>query len=438
MATPLQLRPKGKRRIMIQGTEAVDQPVSRGGWSARRWTLVVALLLVAAIVAAIFPAAQRWFTAERSVSMDRIRLGTVERGDLERDVSVQGTTVAAFHPTTFSPQSGIVKLAVREGDVVEAGVLLATVDSPELESRLGQERSSVASLEAQLQREKIVADRTKLSSRQEVELARVELEAAERAMDRAERSRADGILNDVEYETAQDDLRRAGLKLEHARQDAGLEVETLDVEIRNRELELERQRLVVTELERQVAELTIRAPVAGLVSRIEVEDRDAVSPNQPLVTVVDLSAFEVEILIPQTYADEVGPGTLAMVNVAGETIRGHVKSVSPEVEANQVKGIVALDESTPGGLRQNQRATTRLVLESRSDVLKVARGPFLELGGGREAYVVRGDLAELRPIEVGAMSISEVEIVSGLEPGDEIIVSDTARFENARKVFLRR
>ena len=71
------------------------------------------------------------------------------------------------------------------------------------------------------------------------------------------------------------------------------------------------------------------------------------------------------------------------------------------------------------------------------DVLKVARGPFLEGGGGRKAYVVEANVATQRPIRVGAASVSEVEIVSGLAEGDRIIISDTTRFEDARRVYLR-
>ena len=438
MAASLQLSPGGGLGRMIQNTEAMDQPVSRAGWPLRRLVLTAGLVVAVALGSSLYPSVRRWLAAERSVDLERVRLGEVVRGDLQRDVSVQGYTVAAFHATTFSPAGGIVKLEAREGDVVDEAAVLARIDSPELEHRVEQEHSSVASLEGQLERQRILASRTRLSNRQRVELSRVELDAARRAMRRAQQSRADGILNAVEYETAQDGLRRAELKLEHARQDAELETQTLEVEIRNHELQLERQRLVVVELERQVAELTIRAPVRGRVSRVEVEDHDAVLPNQPLVTVVDLSAFQVEISIPQAYADEVGAGTPALLTVAGVTVPGLVKSVSPEVESNHVKGTVAFEGAAPEGLRQNQRVSTRLVLESKPAVLKVPRGPFLDEGGGRDAYVVRGDLAVLSPIEIGSMSVSEIEVVSGLEAGDRIIISDTARFEKASKIFLRR
>ena len=80
---------------------------------------------------------------------------------------------------------------------------------------------------------------------------------------------------------------------------------------------------------------------------------------------------------------------------------------------------------------------TRLILDSHADVLKLPRGPFLDSGGGRQAYVVSQGLAVLREIEVGAISVSEVEIVSGLELGEKVILSDTSRLGSARRVLLR-
>jgi HlyD family secretion protein len=143
------------------------------------------------------------------------------------------------------------------------------------------------------------------------------------------------------------------------------------------------------------------------------------------------------VLIPQHYADEMGPGTPAVIDVGGRKHAGYLKSISPEVEGSQVRGLVAFGASEPEGLRQNQRVTARLILERKSGVLKVARGPFLDAGGGREAWVVEGDIAARRPIQAGVASVSEVEILSGLDEGDRIIVSDTARFEEAQRIYLR-
>jgi HlyD family secretion protein len=79
-----------------------------------------------------------------------------------------------------------------------------------------------------------------------------------------------------------------------------------------------------------------------------------------------------------------------------------------------------------------------LVFETRPNVLKVPCGPFLEAGGGRQAYVLADGLAILRPIHVGATSVSEVEIVAGLKEGERILLSDTEGLHGARTVLVRR
>jgi len=424
---------------MIHSSSAMDHPIERRGGFRRKAILPAAVgaIVVAAAVLA-YPSASSWWSAERSFDASRLRFGAVTRGDLERDVSAQGRVVAAFHPTTSSPAAGIVSLKARAGDVVEKGAVLAVVDSPELNNRLEQERSRLSALESAVERQRIQAKQTALADQQKADLARVELEAARRAMDRATRTRAEGILDDVEYEKAQDDLRRTELELQHAEQNAALQKESLEFEVHDSELQAERQRLVVEDLRRQVGELSVKAPVAGLVSRLDVDEHDAVTTGQALVTVVDLSAFEIEVQVPEAYADDIAAGTPAVVTYSGREYAGEVRSISPEVQSNQVLGIVAFKGAAPEGLRQNQRVATRIVLDSRHDVLKVDRGPFLEAGGGRKAYVVAGDVVQARDIVTGATSVSEVEILSGLEEGDRIVISDTARFESADRVYLRR
>ena len=116
---------------------------------------------------------------------------------------------------------------------------------------------------------------------------------------------------------------------------------------------------------------------------------------------------------------------------------GEVKSLSPEVEQSQVRGIVVFTDKPPDGLKQNQRVDARLILDSRLDVIKIPRGPFLESFGGRQAYVVDDGLAILRPIQIGSISVTEIEVRSGLDVGEIIILTDLARFDGAETILLR-
>ena len=129
---------------MIRDASSMDRPVDRGSGLSRKARLWLVVIVAISILGAVsFPSIRRWAQSETSIAISRVRIGTVTRGDLIRDVSVEGRIVAAFHPTLFSPASGIVRLLVKEGEVVTAGQELALVESPELESRLQQERSNL-------------------------------------------------------------------------------------------------------------------------------------------------------------------------------------------------------------------------------------------------------------------------------------------------------
>ena len=421
---------------MIHNTSSMDRPAA----AQRNPRVIVAavagvILLVALAVA--FPAMRRWARAEKSVDAKTLRLATVTRGDLLRDISVQARVVASLSPTLFSPGQGIVSLRTRAGSQVQKGDILATIDSKELQAALDQAHSQLLTSRAELDRQKIVARQAQLRAQQQVELLTLRVAAAKRQLARVETTFKEGLSNKADYETAQDNVRIAAMELEQAKGELGLSRETLGFEVATREQQVLRQQSVAGELEKRVGDLTIRAPFDGMVASVAVQDRDAVAPNQAILTVVNLSSLELEIGLPEEYANETAIGTPAQIAFLGREYPGRVTAISPEVVNSQLVATVAFDGEQPQGLKQNQRLTTRLTFESKQNVLKVSRGPFLESEAGRAAYVVDGQMATRRPITVGASSVGEVEIVSGLKEGETIVVSDTSAFEDAKNVMLR-
>lgn len=422
---------------MIQDTSSMDRPVV-GARIPRPMLLAgigVAALVVLAIV--LFPSIRRWTSAERSVDATTLRIATVTRGDLLRDIAVQGRVVASLHPTLFSPGQGIVSLRTNAGAQVKQGDVLATIDSKELQSAYEQARAQLLSIRAESDRAKIIARQTALRGRQQVDLLALRLEAAKRELARNERTFQEGVSNKADLEAAQDSVRIAEMELAQATRELDLSRETSSFEIQTREQQVVSQESRASDLGKRVDELTIRAPFDGMVASVAVQDRDAVAPNQAVLMVVNLSSLELEIALPEEYAGETAIGTTATIAFNGREYQGKVLAVSPEVVANQVAATVAFVGGQPPGLKQNQRLTTRLVFESKKDVLKVARGSFVDATGGRTAWVVDGEIAKRREITLGASSASEVEVVKGLEAGDRIVVSDTTAFGDAKTVLLR-
>mgnify|MGYP003499649951 FL=1 len=151
---------------------------------------------------------------------------------------------------------------------------------------------------------------------------------------------------------------------------------------------------------------------------------------------VDLSRFEIEIEIPEVYADDVGIGMAAELRIGSEQHAGTLASISPEIVEGQVRGRVRFNDEQPAGLRQSQRVSARLVIEEKPGVLMVQRGPFFDAEAGRFAYVVDDGTAVRRPIRTGATSMTAVEVLDGLKAGETIVVSDTTDFRGAQRVNL--
>lgn len=395
----------------------------------------ILLLLVALWVAV--PAVNRWSSTSASIPYDRLRIAEVMRADLVRDVSVQGRVVAAVSPTLYAPAGGTITLRVEAGAAVDEDQVLAIVDSPELETRLHQAQAALEEQEMELERQRIESKQLALEKRKGADLADVALVAAQREMRRAEEANNRGVIPVIDYEKAKDDLRNAELAHEHAVADADLFDERLTFELRAKELARNRQRLLVEDLQRQVSELAIRSPVAGIVGDLLVDQRAAVSRDTPVMAVVDLSRFEIDAQIPESYADDLAIGMQAEIVIGNEKYSGQLVAVSPEIAAGQVRSRIRFSGDMPPNIRQNQRLTTRVLLEERPAVLTLQRGQFLETGGGRVAYVLRDDdIAERRPITIGGRSLSAVEITSGLREGDRVIISSIDQFRGAETVLI--
>ena len=423
---------------LIADTSSQDERIEP---RSRRWHWLFGSLLFCAALAATgtfaWPSLLRWIEADMSISRERLRTAVVTRGDLVRDISVQGRVVAAVSPTLYATQTGTISFRVEAGDAVAAGDELAAIDSPEVASRLEQQEADRSRLAVEVERQRIQAKQQQLASRKRVDLAEVAVTAARREARRADQAFAKEAISQLDFEKAHDERRSAELAHEHAVADAALEAERLDFELRTRALELERQELLVRDLQRQVDELAIRSPVDGIVGNRLVAEQTAVSPSMAVLSVVDLTRFEVEAQVPESYADDLAVGMAAEVRVAQTARPATLVAISPEIIDSQVTVRLRFDdEQRVSALRQNQRLTTRILLEAKYDVLRLARGQFLESGAGRVAYVVEGGVARRQRIEIGARSLNAVEVVAGLEAGDEVVVSSIDPFAGKDAVLV--
>ncbi|GAB3730036.1 efflux RND transporter periplasmic adaptor subunit [Luteimonas pelagia] len=425
--------------MAIRDTSGQDRPVSPATpapgrrWSSRTLALAGA---GAAVVLAVGWLVSGWASGARSVDASRLRIAEVRRGDLVRDISAEGRVIAANSPTLYAISGGTVTLHVVAGDAVEKGQALAEIDSPELRSRLAQEEASLAGLEAEAARAGLDAQVTRSAARRALDQAEIDRQAAVRDLERNQKAFAGGAVAAIDVARAEDDLKKARLGVAHAEREYALQGRGAGLDARNKALLADRQRTVVAELQRQVDALTLRAPFDGQVGQVLVDQRANVAANAPVLGVVDLTEFEVQIRVPESFARDLAIGMPAQLGTGNQAWKAEVSSVSPEVVDGEVTGRLRFVDGQPPGLRQNQRMSVRILLDTREDVLMVDRGPFVEQGGGRSAYVMDGGTAVRRPVSTGAGSLNAVEIVDGVAEGDRIVVSGADLFGDAERIRI--
>ena len=421
---------------MIRDTSAQDRLVEVKPNRKRRLILLGAGVLVLALLAWLAPGIGRLFSASASVSSSRLAFATVERGPFVRDIAAEGKVVAAVSPTLYATSGGAVTLKVHAGDTVKVGQVLATIVSPELTNKLAQEQSNADAMEVDYRRAQIDARKQRSALQETYDNAVIDQTTAERNLDRYQKAFAKGAVSNMDVDKAKDALDKAKIATTHAKANLGLDNASLNFDIQSKKLAHERQLLLVKDLQRQVDDLSVKSPVDGQVGQLFIAERATVAKDAQLLSVIDLSALQVEMQVPESFARDLGIGMAGEISGNGHVWKGLVSAISPEVVNGQVAARLRFEGETPKQLRQNQRLSVRVLLDKRDNVLTVQRGSFVDESGGSYAYAVRDGIAKKTPIRVGASSIDKVEILEGLKEGDRIVISGTDSFKGAATVAI--
>jgi len=419
---------------MIQGTEQQDIYLTSRTKTLSRAPIIIALAIGA--VALIIILVRLGPNASVVLPKKQVQIATVIRGDLIRDIAVQGKVVASKAPTLFSQVEGLINFIKQPGEAVAAGDVLAVIESPELENLVKQQRLLLTGMKAEMERTQLVAREQKLDTEQLRDTAKVNLQTAKRDLNRAEQSIALGVIRKIDYETAKDNMDKAELEYNHMNKKLALVIDKLAFEHRAAEQALARQQLVVNDLEAKQAALQIKAPVTGQVGNWLVPQQSRVVTGSSLLTVIDLGQYEAEIFVSENYAGDLRPGLAVEVTLNGEIFMGQLRHVAPEVKDGNVTARVAFNQSDAQSLRQNQRVSARVLIEEKHNVLRVARGDFISSGGGQSVYKLEQNVAVRVPVQMGALSVQWVELVKGVSEGDQLVVSNVQAFKNAERVRL--
>ena len=423
---------------MIRDTSAQDRVIESQPLLKRRGVMIGAAIAALVVVGLAIPSLQRAFSSGASISASRLSFSKVEVGAFVRDIAGEGKVVAANSPTLYAPSNGAVTVLAHAGDQVKKGQVLARVDSPDLAAKLAQERSNADAMRADVLRAQVEARQQSAQLQGDYENASIDFKTAQTDLDRQTQAFKAGAAAGMQVDHARDTLEKARITLAHATSNRSLKEDSLKFDVQSKQAALDRQQLMVKDLERQTEDLQMRSPVDGQVGQLLIAERATVAKDAQVLTVIDLTGLEVQMQVAESFARDLAIGMSGDISGNGNTWKGKVSSISPEVVNNEVAARLRFDGAQPDALRQNQRLSVRVLLDQRDHVTYLRRGSFVDELGGTAVYVMRDGQAEKVPVRLGARSLDKVEVLSGLKVGDEVVISGADAFNGAPRVTISR
>ncbi len=428
------VRPTG----FTPGSSSMDVPRLNVAKQKRRRRLImggIGLLVLVGITILV----SNLKPAVPSVDRSTVWIDTVKRGPMLRQVRGLGTLVPEEIRWIATNNEGRVeKIVVRPGAVVKSDTILLEMSSPELEqeardavSQAQAAESELTTLRASLQRELLEQEANTARVHSEWQQARLETETNENL-------KKNGLVAELTYKTAKvkaDELaNRAAIEQKRL----AFAQESIEPQIASKQAAVDQLKALAQLKMNQVEALHVRAGMEGVLQQLPVEVGQRVAPGTNLARVADPTRLKAEIKIAETQAKDVQINQKAFIDTRNGVVEGHVVRVDPAVDQGTVKVDVALDGDLPKGARPDLSVDGTIELERLDDVIFVGRPAF-----GQEHSTVGlfkipagGSEAVRTPVKLGRSSVNTVEIESGLQPGDQVILSDTSSYDSSDRIKL--
>ena len=374
-----------------------------------------------------------------SVNRKDLVFSEVDNGTIEVSVSASGKVVPAFEEIINSPiNTRIVEVYRKGGDSVDVGTPILKLDLQSTETEYKKLLDEEQMKRYQLEQLKVnnntylsdLSMQVKISA---MKLNRMEVELRnERYLD----SLGSGTTDKVRQ--AELNFNTGKLELEQLRQQYANESKVKEADLKVKELEFNIFSKSLAEMKRTLDDAQIRSPRKAILTYINNQVGAQVAEGSQVAIISDLSHFKVEGEIADTYGDRVAAGGRAIVKIGNEKLEGTVSSVTPLSKNGVISFIVQLNEDNNKRLRSGLKTDVYVMNAVKEGVLRLANASYY-VGRGEYELFVQDSKDEIvkRKVQLGDSNFEYVEVVSGLKPGDKVVVSDMSSYKNKNKLKLK-
>lgn len=373
------------------------------------------------------------------VSSKDIELSTVDKGTIEVSVSATGKVTPLTEEVITSPVSSkIVEVYKKAGDMLNAGDVLLRLDLDAANADFGKLKDEMAMKHCKLEQQRVTVSSRLSDLKMQVEIAEMKLKRLavelrnEHYLDSIGASTSDKVKQaELNYKVEQ--LLFQQLKQKYRNEQL---TSSADLKVSALEYNISKKSAVV--MGKTMSEAQVRSPRAAVLTWINNQIGSAINQGANLAVISDLNNYKVEAEISDSYADRISTGARAIVRIGSESLEGLIGNVVPSVKNGVVGFTVMLKECNHAKLRSGLKVDVYVIDAIRDGVRRLANRSYYVGKGEYELWVVNNGVAQKRKVTLGDGSYDFVEVVSGLDVGDRVIVSDMAKYKDAVKLKIRK
>lgn len=397
-------------------------------------------LLAAALSVAGVAAAFTWGTSwlRPSVARAAIRTARVDRGPIEATITASGTVEPEFEMVLSSPvDARVVRILKRPGAAVAKGDPILELDLQGTRVAADKLARDVAVKENQRTQARLNLEKSLNDLEGREQIKRLQLESSRAQLSRNRQLHEAGLLSLENLRQSELTEAQCAIELRQIEAEARNARTATSAQLDGLALELANLRNEALEARRQLDLATTRSDRDGVLTWTVSDEGIAVRKGDVIARVADLRSFRVEATVSDIHARALRPGLPATVRIGGDRLLGNVSEVRPTIQNGVVGFLVSLEERSSPLLKSNLRVDVDVITDHKSGALRLSRGPAVGGSGSQDVFVIRGARAVRTPVHLGLSSFDRVEVVDGLQEGDEVIVSDLNAQAKAREIVVR-
>src|ERR1700730_1757790 len=403
----------------------------------KRRIMIIAATAVGVLLATF--ALSRLKPAVPSVDRSTVWIDTVKRGPMVRQVGGLGTLVPEdIRWIPANTEGRVEKIIIWPGTHVESDTVILELTSPELEQAAHDAELQATAAEAELTTLGATLQRGLLDQEATTAKARSDYEQAKMERETNDQLAKNGLIAELQYKTSKVKEAEVANRNEIEQKRLSFAHDSIDPQLASKQAAVDQAKQLAKLKLDQVEALHVRAGMSGVLQQLPVQIGQRVKVGDNLARVADPTKLKAQVKIAETQAKDIQIKQKAMIDTRNGTANGHVTRVDPAVEQGTVTVDVAFDEPLPKGARPDLSVDGTIELEHLDDVIYVGRPAFGQENNtvGMFKLVNGGGEAVRTPVKLGKSSVNTIEILSGLQPGDQVILSDTSAWDAHDRIRL--